>query len=419
MTFSETQDYLRALIPATFSAKGPYKLDRMRQLARSLGDPQEQVRVVHVAGTSGKTSTSYHISRLLAANGHSVGLTISPHVSSVTERIQINGEPITEELFAQLFTDFVVQLEQSQVVPTYFEAMIAFAYWSFNRLGVQYAVIETGLGGTLDATNVVNRSDKVCVITDIGYDHTEILGDTIELIAQNKAGIIQAKNHAYMYDQGVEINDVFARRANSVGAQLQQLGKLTADVTESTSTSIPLYQQRNFGLALSVYRAEFEQEAGKIENDVLREISMQYVPGRLESITLGPNTVLLDGAHNTQKMTACVDSITQLYPDQKMAVLIAMLPSSGEERLGGLPKLASIANSYIATQFAVSQDLHKASMPPAELATFLQGEAPIVVIPDLERAIDALLTGPEPIKLVTGSFYLIGLVRNSLYRRVG
>ena len=132
------------------------------------GNPQDRLKTVHIAGTSGKTSTSYYIAALLGAAGKTVGLTVSPHVDSITERIQINGQPLPDAEFCQELETFLDIVKQAPQPPSYFELLYAFALWVFGRRHVDYAVIETGMGGLYDATNVATRADKVCVITDIG-----------------------------------------------------------------------------------------------------------------------------------------------------------------------------------------------------------------------------------------------------------
>ncbi|MCA9326649.1 hypothetical protein KC976_03555, partial [Candidatus Saccharibacteria bacterium] len=187
-TFADAQKVLRTYYA---NAQTKYTLDNMCALMDHIGSPQEKIRVVHVAGTSGKTSTSYYAAALLRAAGLQVGLSVSPHVDQINERLQINGQPLSEAEFCQVLTEFLNAIKDAPVKPSYFELLTAMAFWEYARRGVDAAVMEVGLGGLLDATNVISRRDKICLITDIGLDHTEILGDTLVEIAQQKAGIIQ------------------------------------------------------------------------------------------------------------------------------------------------------------------------------------------------------------------------------------
>src|SRR5574344_2950696 len=170
---------------------GDMQLDRMKLLMEYLGNPQDDLKVIHVAGTSGKTSTTYYIRALLQASSLKTGLTISPHIATIRERIQINGELVEEDSFVDYFNEFYDGVQGFDPKPTFFELVTAFAYWVFKKEKVDYAIIETGLGGRLDATNVVERTDKVSIITPIGFDHTDILGNTLKSIAGEKAEIIQ------------------------------------------------------------------------------------------------------------------------------------------------------------------------------------------------------------------------------------
>src|SRR5688572_622401 len=199
-TLADAETALRAYIPSA-PLKDRYTLDRMQALLAFLGDPQEKLRVVHIAGTSGKTSAAYFVRGLLQASGARTGLTISPHMVSLAERVQIAGAPVSDAAFVQYIHDFLPLVEKSGLQPSYFEIIIALAFWVFAHEDVDFAVIETGLGGLLDATNTVRRADKVCVITDIGLDHTDILGETIPEIAAQKAGIIQPGNIVVVQNQ--------------------------------------------------------------------------------------------------------------------------------------------------------------------------------------------------------------------------
>ena len=208
-------------IPQTASMKQNYSLDRLRTFLSEIGNPQETRRVVHIAGTSGKTLTAYFIRALLQEAGQVTGLTVSPHVLSITERVQINGKPLPDDEFVGYLERFLEIVRASEVPLTYFEVLVAFAQWVFDERQVDYAVVETGLGGLLDGTNTVTRADKVCVITDMGLDHTEVLGDTIEAIARQKAGIIQPGNPVFLLEQDAAATAVVAEEARGRRASLR------------------------------------------------------------------------------------------------------------------------------------------------------------------------------------------------------
>ena len=193
---------LQKYVPAVARYSGDdMTLDRMWPLLSAVGNPHKKLKTIHIAGTSGKTSTSYYIAALLKASGQRTGMTVSPHVDSITERLQIDGSPVSDDLFCSYLSEFLDLITDVDPQPSYFELMIAFVLWVFARENLDYVVLETGMGGLFDGTNVVTRSDKICVITDIGLDHTQILGNNVEQIAAQKAGIIHKGNHVFTYKQ--------------------------------------------------------------------------------------------------------------------------------------------------------------------------------------------------------------------------
>ena len=192
-SFNDIDTVLKDFIPPMRSFRSVYTLDTMRALMLALGNPQNSYKTIHVAGTSGKTSTSYYIAALLGQTGKKIGLSVSPHVDNVNERVQIDLVPLDEHEYCQQFSTFLQIINKLRIKPTYFELLIAFAFWQFAQEKVDYAVIEVGLGGLLDGTNVIERSDKVCVIADIGLDHVAVLGNSLAGIAAQKAGITGAE----------------------------------------------------------------------------------------------------------------------------------------------------------------------------------------------------------------------------------
>src|ERR1700689_2040317 len=207
--FNNLKEAERALagyaLPKASIKRKDITLERIIPFMNLIGNPQDKLRVIHVAGTSGKTSTAYYMAALLAAGGNKVGLAVSPDIDSITERIQINGQDIAEaELCAELGV-FLDIAQQASPKPSYFELFHAFTLWAMERQSVDYVVVETGVGGLLDATNISGRPDKVCIITDIGFDHTELLGKTFRAIAAQKIGIAHDQNNVFMSPQADEI----------------------------------------------------------------------------------------------------------------------------------------------------------------------------------------------------------------------
>ena len=416
-TLADAEAALMPYVPLARQLLGKdITLERIVPLMELLGNPEQHLRVVHIAGTSGKTSTAYFMSALLVAAGSKVGLTVSPHVDSITERIQIDGQPLDEANFCSELGNFLDIIQRAKQMPTYFELIYAFALWEFDRQGVDYAVVETGLGGLHDATNVITRSDKVCIITDIGHDHTNVLGAELVEIAAQKIGIVHTGNQVFTYDQSPEIMAVLGRWVNDHQANLfvtteyealQQFGKMAFG-------QMPIYQRRNWLLADTVFN--YLRNRDKLPNltrQVLQLTQAVQVPARMEARQLGGKTIVMDGAHNAQKMTAFIGSFQQQYPGQEPAVLLAL--KQDKEYQSVVPLLAALTSHIIITTFESTQDLPIRSMDPDELAKAFTAAnvANVTVIPDHHQAYEALLSSAEPIGVITGSLYLLGQIRNS------
>ena len=399
-TLAEATKYLARYYK---NARAIYSLDNIRALMDFLDNPQEKFKVIHVAGTSGKTSTAYYVSALLTAAGQKTGLTVSPHVDQLNERLQINGVPVAEAEFCQYLNEFLALTEQSPIKPSWFELIVAFAYWYFAKQAVDYAVVEVGLGGQRDGTNIIKRADKICVITDIGLDHVGILGDTIQKISQEKAGIIQQGNVVFCYEQSNEIIDVIKKVVIHMNGDLHLIHpKKTQD-----------FKLRNWSLAESVF--SFLQKRDELRHLTSQESSSAmdiYIPGRMDIKQIGTKTLIMDGAHNDQKMIAFLANFRRLYPDTKPAVLIAV--KNGKEYKALVSLISAIASRIITTNFTAAQDLQINSMDSSELAqAFVGKHSDVQNIADQKAAYQALVNGPESIVVITGSFYLLGQIRNN------
>ncbi len=390
-------------------------LERMQPMLDLLDHPENKLKIVHVAGTSGKTSTTYYIASLLVTAGQKVGHTVSPHVDTVTERVQVNLKPLDDKTFCSELGEFLDLIENIELAPTYFELMITFVYWYFAKIGVDYAVIETGLGGSLDATNVAGKSDKICVITDIGLDHMHVLGNTLTGIAGQKAGIIHAGNQVFMYNQSPAVMDVIQSKADNENAILNVLSNfddLSRGVNIQQFADLPEYQKRNWLLASGVYEYIAKRDSLPFLSDTQLGKSMEVqIPGRMDKRIVNYKTIIMDGAHNEQKMTAFVGSFQKLYPDQKAVILLSL--KEGKEYQAVLPLLKPICSQLIITTFKVAQDLPSTSMDPEELAKEAKnlGFTNVSVNPNYQEAYKQLLESPDKLAVITGSFYLLSAVR--------
>jgi dihydrofolate synthase/folylpolyglutamate synthase len=376
-----------------------------------LGNPQDKLNVVHIAGTSGKTSTAYFLSSLIHSSGNKVGMTVSPHIDSVTERVQINNKTLSETEFCSELETFLELVEKSNIRPSYFELLYAFSMWVFVRQKVDYAVIETGMGGLHDATNIINRPDKICVITDIGIDHKHILGNNLKDIALQKIGIVHPHNEVFCYTQTDEVIEVFKGWIDSVNASLN----ITTQVSEEEHSDldfmgVPYYQQRNWLLAYKAFRYLIERDKipSLTRQALIQSLHLQ-VPARMEIKKVSDKTIIMDGAHNGQKMEIFIESFKKLFPDKKPVVVLALKKDKDFNEV--VEYISEIANSVVTTTFNATQDLPVESMDPDELANAFGGNINVRSIRNQHEAFEAAINQSEDIVLITGSFYLLSQLR--------
>lgn len=374
MTYKQALAFLDQHVPDTREHKfsGEFGIERMRALAAALGNPQNKLKIIHVAGTSGKGSTATIISKLLQAHDFKVGLTLSPHVYDIRERIQIDNGLISKQEFAAIISKVAAASETlpEKYLPTYFELMLATAFSCFTENKVDYAVVETGMGGLYDGTNIVERTDKLAVISQIGLDHTKILGDTLEKITLQKAGIIQPQNQAFLMAQATIVEKVFARYAYKQNAALKLVNKKDIpEIIQAEKLSlVGEHQQKNLALSLEVVkylakRDKFELSADKI-NACLPEIKL---PGRFEIKQVGKKTIILDVAHNPQKLQATTNAIKAYYPNTKFIVLLA---DKGEPLVSKFKEiLQPIAKEIVLTSYRQKQDILQESADKSRPST--------------------------------------------------
>lgn len=405
-SIDEAMEALLAYSPADM--RGKYQLDRMRALLAYLGNPQESYRTIHIAGTSGKTSTAYFVRGFLEAAEIKTGLTISPHIVAINERVQIGGEPLPEERFLGYLNEFFDLLEGTDLQPTYFELLIALAYRVFAKEGVEYAVVETGLGGLLDATNTIAREDKVCVITNIGLDHTDILGNTLPEIAAQKAGIIQPRNHVLARQQKPEVMKVFMDVARAKRAELELI------TTKEAPAILPEFQHQNWALARAAYRYVARRDnLPDLDDARCERVAHQTPPGRGEWYEYRDKTIILDGAHNPQKLQALLRSLSQKKIDSA-AVLANFVESSDDKLIASVALLAPFASAWIVPEFSAGQDLKSRRSFAATRIVSQAGNSRVRAVPDTMLALEELLGRPEKTLLITGSLYLVSILRPRL-----
>jgi dihydrofolate synthase/folylpolyglutamate synthase len=422
MTYREAVEYL-----TTLHAFG-WRLDlsRMEALCERLDHPERAFRVVHVAGTNGKGSTTAMIASILAHAGYRVGSYFSPYVFNLRERVMLAepGRPpemIPEDDFARLMTVLrphveAVAADETIGHPTEFEVKTAIAFLYFRERKVDWAVLEVGLGGRLDATNVVPSPD-VCVITNIGLDHTERLGDTLEKIAGEKAGIIKrgaavvtaAEEPALSVirrtsdERGasgfVRISSPFPALPTSVASDRDSSGEGGQGVRDPRAS----YQQLNAALAEAAAHALRLRGVPIPDEAIARGIASAWLPGRFQMVREKP-VVILDGAHNREAAEALAASLRSRFGGRQMLFVIGQMGRHAAEGL--VAELAPLAGVIIATQ-----PTQGGGHPAEHIAGIAEGLGvrTEVVIPPMEALRRALeLATEDDVVVVTGSFYVVG-----------
>ncbi|MBO7197121.1 MAG: bifunctional folylpolyglutamate synthase/dihydrofolate synthase [Clostridia bacterium] len=334
MTYKEALKYIHGV--SNFFCKPG--LERIKELCRGLGDPQDGLKFIHVAGTNGKGSVCAMTDSILRSAGYKVGLYTSPYVLQFNERMRINGENIPDERLAQLTERVKAVAANMSDSPTEFELITAIAFLYFKEENCDIVVLEVGMGGRLDATNIIN-TPLLSVITGIAIDHTAFLGNTVEQIAMEKAGIIKSGLPVIFGGENSAAEAVIATEADKMNAVLyktdytrlkirsQSLEDTTFDYKERLGINLALlgnYQPKNAAIALDV--ADALKELGiKIPEEAIRYgLANARWRARFEILSQEP-TVIFDGAHNPQGITAAVESIKTYYKDKRVVIVSGVL----------------------------------------------------------------------------------------------
>lgn len=387
-------------------SRGHSSVDTLRALLDHLGNPERRYRIIHVAGTSGKTSTAYLIRGLLEAAAFRTGLTVSPHVVAINERVQVGGIPLREDRFVAYVNEFLPLAASLDRELTYFELGVGLALWVFARENVDYAIVEVGIGGTRDATNALQSADKVCVVSAVGLDHTELLGDSVDAIASHKAGIVGEGNTVVVVDQDAVVLDVVRDRARQVGGR----------VVVATPAPGAHYQERNLALASEVVAVLSRRDGFAMPEVTVTETP----PARYERFVSEGRRLVLDGAHNPQKVTALVEA---LHDDgvTATAAMVTLLQAPDTKLAATLSLLSPIVTHLIVPDYVLGDaDKVKRSFPAevvVDQARALGISAEVARTP--AEGFDRLLARPERDLVVTGSLYLASLVRPLALARWG
>jgi dihydrofolate synthase/folylpolyglutamate synthase len=427
----------RELAAPTQAAAAKFNLENITILLERLGWPERTFASIHIAGTNGKGSTAAFTESILRAAGFRTGLNTSPHLERINERIKIGGEEISDAVFADVFTRIQQAIEELladgklRVHPTYFECVTTIAFEAFSRERVEFAVIEVGLGGRLDATNVL--TPLVSVITRIDFDHENFLGHSLREIAGEKAGILKKGVAAVFAEQQPEVREILLQRAKALDCSVVETGMafrvereavqdgcvLATVVENSTAKEFEIaprlagrFQLQNALNALAVARLLQAKKYRIADEDLLRGISAAEWPGRIERLQSGPD-VYLDGAHNPGAARELAKFVKENLSGRKIFLLYAAMRDKAVDEVTGI--LFPLAQEVIFTEARTPRAISAAQL--ADMAGHYA--AYYSVIPKAEDALALALekARPEDAILVTGSLYLVGQLRGAWSRR--
>ena len=429
MTYQEAVAYIDET--PKFTKKNT--LDHTRAFLKRLGDPQEKMKILHVAGTNGKGSVCSFLASMLKAGGKRTGLFTSPHLVKINERFVVDEKDVSDEEFLEAFhtvMDCVEKMkEEGYPHPTYFELLFLIGMKLFERAGVEYLVLETGLGGRLDATNSVAHP-LVSVITSISLDHTEYLGDTVAAIAGEKAGIIKERVPV-VYDASCpESAEVIRRRAEELRApaypitpKMYKISKTTKkhidfsidsgyyDDIRLSISSVAEYQVKNAAEAVTAIRV-IDREGAFTDEVIRKGVEEMRWQGRMETVLPG---VIIDGAHNEAGVEEFVKTARRLEADYPVTLLFAAVGDKDYRHM-----IETICRELRLERVIVTEVGGYRSVDvkvPEEL--FRQfGAKKVTAIPDVEEAFDeALREQGDGILFCVGSLYLVGNIKSILETR--
>ncbi|QCX32965.1 bifunctional folylpolyglutamate synthase/dihydrofolate synthase [Caloramator sp. E03] len=429
MNFSEAIAY----IESTGKFAMNLGLERIKRLCELLGNPQDYLKVIHVGGTNGKGSTVTFISSMLKCQGYKVGIYTSPYLERFTERIKINDKEIGEDEVADLVEKIkpLVEriIEEGYERPTEFEIITTCAFKYFKDKNVDFVVLEVGLGGRFDATNVVNPI--LSVITSISYDHMNVLGDTLSKIAFEKAGIIKEGRPVVIYPQDKEALSVLLDVALNRNSRIFMVDDMKHDIKSNTIDGIifDVYWWKNYkdikirmlgthqvmNAITALYTIEVLRMQGyEIENSsIYKGLEEAKWPGRFEVISKSPY-IVLDGGHNIQGIESLTETLKYYFKGKRIVAVCGMLRDKEYTKM--LEKLFEVCNSFITTE----PDSPRA-LSAAELEDIIKGLGKEAISSkSIEDAVEKGLSSVknDEVLLFCGSLYMIGRVRSILKQKI-
>lgn len=428
-SYNKSLDYLYSFVDYSLKhsselAKADFSLDRMFALMESLGNPQNQYPIIHVAGTKGKGSTSALCASALQAAGYKTGLYTSPHLEDYTERIQINGEPVSHVQLIELIEEVKPHVARIEKLTT-FEITTALAFMAFAKHGVTAAVFEVGLGGRLDATNVV--TPKVSVITSLSYDHTAVLGNTLTLIAGEKAGIIKDSVPVVSAPQKDEALQVLERISASKKSTLTLIGRdLKFELIESSLQgqhfnlqtfkpsnpppfTIPLLGSHQIENAATAYAALKASGIPITDENIRAGFANVKWRARFEIARLDP-TLIFDSAHNQDSFIKLSETLETYFPDKKVYLIFG---ASEDKNIPGMfAEMKAKIQKLIITRADHPRALEVEKISALADQAGIESEAAVPVESALKRAL-ALSSQDGSIVISAGSMFVTAEVMNA------
>lgn len=406
-----------------------FGLQRIERLCELLGNPEKKLKVIHVGGTNGKGSTTTFISSILANQGYRVGIYTSPYIERFTERIKINSDEISEEDVARLVNELVPHIdkivEEGLEHPTEFEIITAAAFKYFAEKEVDFVVLEVGLGGRFDATNVV--IPLISTITTISYDHVGVLGNTLDKIASEKAGIIKEGRPVVLYPQEKEAMDVLVETAKQKNAKIYYVTDKDFNITSDTVDGIVFdvkgkkeykgikinllgaHQVMNSMTALSAIDTLMDEGYEISDEAIYKGFEAARWPGRFEVLSTSPY-VVLDGCHNIQGIAALVNAVRKYFGDKTIKIACGILKDKDYSDM--VKNLASIGSEFI----TVTPNSDRALAAEDLKAVFESHGKPAYAANSIEEAVKKGLeiTNKDEVLIFCGSLYMIGEARTTL-----
>ncbi|MCL2753553.1 MAG: bifunctional folylpolyglutamate synthase/dihydrofolate synthase [Defluviitaleaceae bacterium] len=390
-------------------------LGQVSQLLMLLGNPHKELKYVHVAGTNGKGSTCAMLSHVLTAAGHKTGLFTSPYISSPAEMISINNTPISGERLDELIAQISPHFDVMEDMPTEFEILTAVALLYFHQQNCDIVIMEVGMGGRLDATNII-PPPIVSIITPIGMDHTEYLGTTIEKIATEKSGIIKRGTHAcFVHPQTPAVEKIIRHKCHEQDVTMLSLnGEIEVKVRKLLAHQYPVSLQGPHQIynatAVLLTIVKLQSKGFKVSNEALYEgLANTKFDGRFEILQKEP-AFIVDVAHNVQSVEAAVAALQSLYPEKKVTFIFGVLADKDYKRMTEV--LMPLAKQF----FTVTPDSERA-LPASELAAYISTQnTNVVACESIEEGVKMALkaTNQSDVICALGSSYLLNQVRNSL-----